>query len=122
MRLVAGIARKTGRMFRGHHLWKAFWLGAIGLVTARAQDRRVGKFRNYGSRVLGVPRQGAMARFAPEPGVLAFGLDFGVIRVAGLAHFASGERDGPGTDVVHGRRPEMPVFTEVRRHDRSADQ
>jgi|HubBroStandDraft_6_1064221.scaffolds.fasta_scaffold414900_2 hypothetical protein len=58
------------------------------------------------------PRQGAMARFAHQPGVLAFGLDFGLIQVRGLAHFSAGELDLPGTGVVDGRRLEMPVLPE----------
>jgi hypothetical protein len=57
-----------------------------------------------------------MARFAHQPGVLAFGLDFGLIHVRGLARFSAGELDRPGTDVVDGRRLEMPAFTGVRRN------
>ena len=109
-------------MFRRHNLRKGFWLGAIGLVTACAQNRGVGKFRNYRCRILGVARQGTMARFATESHVFAFGLDFGLIGVASFANLAPGELDGPGTNLVHGRWPEMPVFAEIRRNDRPADQ
>jgi len=66
-------------------------------------------------------RQCAMARFAADPRVLAFGLDVGLLGVAGFAHLASGELDRPGANVVHGAWPEMPIFAKLGRNHGVAD-
>jgi hypothetical protein len=82
-------------------------------MTAPAQNSGVWQFRNYGGGILSVPRQRAMACFASNSGVLSFGLNLGLLGMASFANLVSRELDGPGTDVVHGRRTEMPVFAEV---------
>ena len=66
-------------------------------------------------------RQGAMAGFTTDSRVLAFGLQLGLLGVAGFTDLASGKLDGPGTNVVHCARPEVAVLAEIGRNDRPAD-
>jgi hypothetical protein len=101
-------------MFRRHHLGKRLWLGAIGLMTSRAQYCGIGKFWNHRSGVFGVPGKWAVTGFATEPGVLTFGFDFRLFRVTGLASLTAGEFNLSRANVVHSARPEVPVFAELR--------
>ena len=68
-----------------------------------------------------MPRQGAVACFAADPRVLPFGLHFGLFGVARFTDLAPGEFNRPGTNVVHGARPEMPIFAKFRWNDRAAN-
>ncbi len=67
-------------------------------------------------------RQSAVAGFATDAGMLAFGFHFSLIGVASFANLVSGELDRPGRHIVHRRRPEVSILSEIRGNDRSANQ
>jgi hypothetical protein len=108
-------------MFRRHHLGKRLWLGAIGLMTSRAQYCGIGKFWNYRRGVFGVARQWAMTGFATEAGMFTFGFDFSLLRMTCFAGLTAGEFDLSRANVVHSAGPEVSVFAELRWNHDPAD-
>ena len=91
-------------------------------MAARAQDGRVGKLRNHGRGIFGVPRKRAVAGLASYIGVLALAFRFGFIGMAGFARFVPGELDRSRADVVQGGGPKVAVLAELRRNDGLPDQ
>lgn len=63
-----------------------------------------------------------MAGLASHVRMLAFTLGFGLVGVAGFAHFMTGELDRSRPDVIQGGWAEVSVLAKFRRDDRLPDQ
>ena len=117
---MAGVAGNASGMIGGDNLRESFWLGAVCLVAARADDGRIRKLGLRGRGIIGMPALCAVAGFARNVGVpveLLLADDVGVARFAGLV---TGEGRGAGGDLSDGVAAVMTVLAEAFGNDRAA--
>ena len=91
---MAGVTDCTREVVGSRDLWEARWFGRAGLVTLRAQLGGVGVLWNYRTGVVCVFALWAVASFAGNPGVFAFGFGLVDVHVADFTKLVSGVNGG----------------------------
>ena len=122
MRLVAGITGNSTRVICGDDLGKGLWFGAVGFVTAGADDGGV-EFRRFdGCRIVGVFCLGSMASLAGDHNMLAEFLLVDNVGVASLANVMSSVRDGTGRGLGDGIAAIVAILPKTVGYDRRAQE
>ncbi len=98
MRLVAGIAGKSGGVFRGSDLRETPGLGRVGLMAADAEYGGIELGGYHRSRVVGVVGQRSVTGFAIHMRMLAILFLVDNVGMASFASLVAGKIDGPGGD------------------------
>jgi len=113
---MAGVASQPAGMLGSYDLREPLRLGAVFLMTARANDRRI-EFRRLNARIFGMIRECAMARLAGNHDVLPSLLFVGDVGVAGFASLVAGVNDRLGRYLSDGGATKMPVLTKTLGND-----
>jgi hypothetical protein len=114
---VTGIAGDPTGVICGGNLRKALRFGAVGFMTTRTNDRRIEFWGLYRCRVVGVLRQGSVARLAGDDHMLALFLLIDDLSVAGLARFVARKRNRPGRNLGNGVASIVAVLPETARNN-----
>lgn len=97
---MAGIARNAICVICRNYLRKTSRLGAIGFMTAGAENRCV-KLRGFNRPgIVSMVGRGPMAGFASHHHVLALFFQVCDIAVAGLTSLVAGKGNGAGSDFA----------------------
>lgn len=119
---MAGVTSHSTGVVGGVHLGEELGFGAIGLVTARAEDCGIELGGLDRGGVVGVLGLRAMASFAGDMRMAAGFFLVHHIDVAGLAGFVTCVRDGTGRDFFERRPAKVAVLPEGLRNDRRTKQ
>lgn len=117
---MASVAGDTSGVICGYHLGEVLRFGAVGLVTAGAQDGRVELRRRNGRGVVGMFGQGTVASLASDYDMLASLFLIHNVGMAGFACVMAGKGNWPGCDLRDGRSAIVPILPEAARNNGSA--
>ena len=121
MRLVTILAGHAARVLSRDHLGKALRFRGVLLMAAPAKGGHFGQFRNVGSRVVGVLRQWAVARFAGDVCVFSRCPGFALILVAKHTGVLPGVGNGPLSNHRQSARPVVAILAEIFWNDRATN-
>ncbi len=117
---MTGVAGDALGMVGGDNLGEGFGLGAVGLMTAGADDRGVELRGLDGCGIVGVLGLRAVAGFARDDHVAALLFLVNDLSVAGLADLMAGVGDGASGDLGDGVAAVVSILTEAVRDDGGA--
>jgi hypothetical protein len=122
VRFVTGVAGQTSGMICARDLRECLWLGAVGFVTTRTDDRGVGQFRRDGGRIVGVFALRSVAGFAWDVGVASELLHIDDFGVAAFADLMTGECRRARRDFADGIAAVVSVLAKALGDDGGAEQ
>jgi hypothetical protein len=113
VRFVALIAGHAAGVLGGNHLREGTRFGGVLFVAADAEsgDRR--QLGNEGGWIVGMFGEGAVAGFAGDPGVFAFGADLALVLVAKYALLLARVGDGALADEIERAGAIVSILTKV---------
>jgi len=118
MRLMAGVTGQSAGVIRGHNLGEGFRLGAIGLVTAGADNGCVELWRLNSCWIIGMFCLRSVASLAGNDDMPAELLLIDDICVTPFADFMAGVGDRAGGDLRQSVAAIMTILSETVRNDR----
>ena len=110
MRLMARIAEHAAGVLGGGHLREGRRLGRILFVTLAAEVGDIGELGDVGGGVVCMLREGTVAGFAGDVGVLTGGAGFGLVIVAQNALVLASVSDGALPDFRQRGGAVVPVL------------
>ena len=100
MRLMTGVAKRSGRVLGGDDLGEGLGLGGVLLVAAAAEVCDIRQLRYVRGRVIGMLCLRSVTGLTGHMGVLAQSPGLGLVFMAGHTGLLAGKRYGPKTDRV----------------------
>jgi len=117
---MAGVAGYSSGVICRYHLWETFRLGAVGFVTAGADDGGVQLGRCDRSGIIGVNGLGSVAGFASDDHMLTLLFLINDVGMAGLAGVVAGKGNGPSGGFSDGISAIVAILPKTGRDDRGA--